>query len=259
MFKWLYAALILVIVAAGFSLLRYTYEPAPVAVMSPSMFDSPAQIGDVLLKRFYSPVSTDKVVVFGVPPKPDWHREVVHGFMAAAAREKVPFDIVLAEEQMPALDLTGLPAVEVVTVVMNARSQNEFIDRLRTLRENGKRILVYTASVFSTHLVESNPISRYEKSTGQHLLSISSGPLALRSDQEQLIDPPCVGTEVDREGYAPLGCAFLKGGRGYYRKHVAQDRYVAIMNSPRPEDFLLMISAPGQAGAPTPSPDASTH
>jgi hypothetical protein len=257
-FKWLYVALILVIVAAGFSLLRFTYEPAPVPVMAPSYFDTPTQIGEVLLKRFYSPVSTDKIVFFGVPPKPDWHRQVVQGFLLAAAREKVPFDVVLAEEQMPELDLKDLPGMDVQKVIMNEQT-SAFVTQLQGLRSSGKRVLVYTASVFSTHLVAGNAIAKYENVSGLHVLALTSGPLALRSDQEQLVDPPCVGSEVDREGFAPLGCAFLKGGRGFYRKHLLQDRYVAIMNSTMPDDFLLMISAPGQAGAPTPSPDSGTH
>lgn len=247
----LYVALVLAIVAGGIAmLLKFGYEPTPVSIMSPSTFDRPDQIGQALVRRFYSPIAQDKVVVFGIPPQPDWQREIVRGFMIAAAHENVPFEVLLAEEQMPPLDVHDFPGIEVQTVLMNVGGSSEFIHRLRSLRASGKRILVYTASTFSSHILNDTPIQRYERETGEHLVSISAGPLALRSDQEQLIDPPCVGSERDRDGVAPLGCAFLKAGRGYYRKHLAQDHYVAIMNSPLPEDYLLMTSAPGQVGGP---------
>lgn len=254
MAKAVYIALILIVMTSGIAMmLKFGYEPAPVAVMSPSIFDRPEQIGAALLRRFYSPVAQDKLVVLGIPPQPDWHRGVVQGFLAAAEAEKVPFDIILAEEQMPPLDLQSFPAIEVQKILMNANAGSDFVTRLRSLHSTGKRILIYTASIFSTHLVLGNPIARYESMTGEHLLTITTGPLALRSDQEQLIDPPCVGSERDREGVAPLGCAFLKAGRGFYRKHFKQEKFVAMMNSPSPQDFLLMISFPGQSASPAQS------
>jgi hypothetical protein len=61
----------------------------------------------------------------------------------------------------------------------------------------------------------------------------------------------CVGSERDGTGLAPLGCAILLAGRHYYRKNVPQDRFVAVMNSPKPDkyyenDYLLLVSTPNQ-------------
>jgi len=250
--KWLYAFLILAITTIGIALiLKFGYEPAPVNVMSPSFFESPERVGAALIRRFYSPVAQDKVIAIGIPPQPDWQRKVVKGFLEAALAEKVPFDAIVAEAQMPPLDLSGLPPIEVHSVQMNSATQSEFIDRVRELRTAGKRVLIYSASVFTSHILPGNPIDRYEKMAGERVLTISSGPLPLKSDQEYLIEPPCRGSEVDKDGVAPLGCAFLKAGRLLYRKHIAQDKFVAIMNSPKPNDFLLMISSPGQ-GSKTP-------
>lgn len=251
MAKWLlYVAGVLAIMTAGvFLLLRFAYEPTPTQVMSPSFFSQPEDIGVAVFRRFYAPIAEKKLVVVGVPPQPDWQRQIIRGFLRGAAAENIPFDVILAEEAMPPLDLAGLPAITIQSVQMNTKTQAEFIDRLNAIRQSGKRILIYTASVFSSHLLPANPIHRFEKITGEHLFSITTGPLALANGQEHLVDPPCLGSERDVSGTAALGCAFLKSGRGYYRKHIESDRFVAIMNSPFPDDYILLVAAPGQSRA----------
>lgn len=245
MAKWLYGFLVLSLATAGIaSILKFGWVPAPVMVMSPSHFDNAEAIGSALVRRFYSPIAQEKVVIFGVPPQPEWHRAIVRGFLATAAAEHVPFDTILAEEQMPALPLEGLSGLEVQTVRMNTTTQGEFVDRLEALRAAGKRVLIYSASVFTTHIISGNAIDRFEKATGRSFLTISTGPLVLRSDKEHLVEPPCLGSERDHNGTAPLGCAILQASRNTYRKRIAQDRFVAVMNSPRPNDFLLMVSEP---------------
>jgi len=246
--KWLYGFLIFSLVTAGIAMiLKFGWVPTPVVVMSPSNFDSPEAVGAALVRRFYSPIAQDKVIVFGIPPQPEWHRAIVRGFLAQAAAEKVPFDTIVAQEGMPELSLAGLPPLEVQTVRMNTVIQGELIDRIRALRAAGKRVLIYSASVFTTHVLPGNPIDRFEQTSGDRFLTITTGPLVVRSKDEFRVDPPCLGSEVDKAGTAPLGCAFLQASRTVYRKHLPQDRFVAIMNSPKPNDFLLLVSEPAAA------------
>ncbi len=248
----IYIFLISMTVAAGVAILFMVgREPQTTLVMSPTMFDGPAQIGSAVLRQFQQQIATEKVVAFGVPTQPDWHRSIVLGFLTAAATEKIPFDILIVEQRMPELDLSGFSGLEVYSIATNTKTQSDLVERLQAARSSGKRVLIYTASVFTTHLISGNSISRYEKLTGEQLLTISSGSLALRSNQEFLIDPPCLGSERDQNGTSPLGCGLLHASRQVYRKHLANDRHVAIMNSPRPNDYLLLVSAPGQGAKGT--------
>jgi hypothetical protein len=238
------SAFLILVTIGVFSLLRFGYEPAPVLVMSPSQFDSPEQIGVVMLRRFYSPVAQKQLIAFGVPPRPDWHREILMGFLKAAQADKVPFEVIIAEEQMPALNLSNLPPIAVVSVPTNTPTLSELVDAVNQNR--GKRVLLYLPSIFSSHVFAVNTMSRLEQMLQVHVLSISTAPLALRPDQEYRIDPPCLGSERDHNGTSDFGCQVLKAGRMYYRKKVNQTRWVAISNMPRPEDYLLMVSEPGQ-------------
>jgi hypothetical protein len=244
----LYIVGVLGIMTAGiFATLRFGYEPAPVPIMSVSTFANPEEIGVTVFRRFFSPVTQYKIVVFGLPTQPEWHRQILRGFLQAAADYKIPFDVLIAEADMPQLDISGLPPIEVQAIATNTPTQAEFVDKIQALKKAGKRVLVYLPSVYSSHLLARNPIDRYEKSTGEHLFSITSEPLSLNSAQEKLVDPPCMGSERDSSGTALLGCAVMKASRGIYRKNLKPvDLYVAIMNSPKPEDYLLMTAAPGQ-------------
>jgi hypothetical protein len=251
-FRFLYAGMITAVVGIGlFLVFKFGYQPAPVRIMKPSYFSNASEIGAVVYRRFYSPIEEQKLVVMGVPPQPAWHREIVRGFLETAAGEKRPFELVIAETQMPALDLAGLPPMELIQIPMNTQTQAELIDAIREARAAGKKTLIYTASVFSTHLLPGNPILRYEQATGDRLFSITTGPLALQAVQEHVVTPSCVGSERDGTGMAPLGCTILQAGRYYYRKNIPQDRFVAVMNSPKPDkyydnDYLLLVSYPNQ-------------
>lgn len=249
-FKLVYAGLIVMIIATGLAMIfKLGYDPAPALIMKPSKFSQPEEIGAVTYRRFYVPIEQAKRVVIGVPPAPEWHQGVIRGFLKEAATLGYPFDLILAEEQMPALNLDGLPSIEVQNVSMKTQSLADFGDKLAKAHAEGKRVLVYTVSIFSSHLLAGNPIDRYEKATGERLFSITTAPLALSAPEEHVVDPPCVGYERDSKGTAPLGCEILKASRGFYRKKIKADQYVAIMNSPRLDDYLLMIAPPQTSAA----------
>ena len=248
--KVVYTGMILAIVATGLAMiLKLGYNPTPELIMKPSKFAKPEEIGVVLYRRFYGPIEQRKAVVFGVRPSPDWHRDIVRGFLQAAAATDKPFEVLISEAQMPALDLSGLPPIEVHTVPMNSPSQAEWHDEWSKAKQSGKRTLIYTASLFSSGTLKGNPLDRFEKSSGEDFISISTATLALSASDEHQVDPPCLGSERDVTGTSPLGCAILSASRGFYRKKIKADSFVAIMNAPLPNDYLLMVASPSQPTA----------
>lgn len=250
--KKLYFFLIFAILAGGiFLILKFGTKPQPVGIMKPSYFTAPHEIGAVVFRRFYVPIEDQRLVVFGVPMQPQWHHDIIRGFLGAAEAEKRPFDVLIFDEAMPSFTIENHPNIERLTVPLNSSTQGELVDLLEDLRARNKRALLVTASVFSTHILAGNPINRFEAMTGERVFSITSAPLALRPDQEHLVDPPCIGSVRDQNGTSDLGCAILSAGRRLYRKNIAQDRYVAIMQQNGAHlDYLLLISAPGQDQQP---------
>jgi hypothetical protein len=257
-------ALMLILTAGMLFVLKFGYTPVPPMVMTPSFFDQPSEIGAVAFRRFYAEIRERKIVVLGTPNEPAFHRDVVTGFLAAAAQDGSPFDVLIEEQQMPELVFpANMPAgFQVKRVPSNTETQAEMIDAIDEVEAKGQRAVVYLPNVFSTHILKGNALSRLERSMGQKFFAVTTGPLALANDQEYLVDPACVGTERDSMGVSELGCAILKAGRSFYKEMAKanlsekenakpkpnnQRRWVAIMNQPtQDEDYLLMISSPGQ-------------
>lgn len=254
-------ALMLILTGGMFFVLKFGYTPVPPVVMTLSYFDQPAEIGAVVFRRFYEPIREAKTIVFGIPLEPDFHREVLRGFLATAEQTGVHFDTIIAEQQMP--DLAGVaPTTKVIRVVSNSDTQAELIDALTIEEATGHRTLIYLPTVFSTHTLKGNPIHRLETAIAHKIVSFSAAGLPLANDQEYVVDPSCVGTERDSTGTSDLGCAILMAARPFYKTMVKQNasdkenakekpdnqrRWVAIMNQPtQGEDYLLMISSPGQ-------------
>ncbi len=256
-------ALMLVITAGMFFVLHFGYTPVPPIVMEQSYFDQPTEIGAVVFRRFYAPIREAKTMVFGTPLEPAFHRDILRGFLVAANGDGVHFDTLITEQQMPDLDLTGLPNTKVVRVVTNSQTQAELADAVNEAERSGPHTLIYLPSVFSTHILKGNPLTRLETMLGHGLFTITSASLPLANDQEYLVDPACVGTERDSAGVSDLGCAILSAARPFYKKAIKanlsekenakekpdnQKRWVAIMNqsSQTGADYLLMVSYPGQ-------------
>ena len=248
--KVLYFVCVLGILTAGVvTVLKFGLKPGGKGVMKPSFFEQPEEIGAVTFRRFYAPIEERKMVFFGVAPQPDWHPKIVEGFLKAAAAEKQPFEVLVTDDTVPELNLAGLPPMEKLVVRLNTSDQTEVTNVLKHLVNAKKKTLIYTVSVFSSHILDGNPINRLEKTAGMRFFSISTGPLALRPNQEHLVDPPCLGSERDVSGQAALGCTILRSGRKYYRKQVPQEKFVAIISEQGIADYLVLVSAPGQTGS----------
>ena len=256
-------ALMLVLTAGMLFVLKFGYKPVPPVIMQLSYFDQPSEIGAVVFRRFYEPIREEKTIVFGIPMEPAFHRDVLRGFLVTAENEKVHFDTLIVEQQMPDLDLKEIPNLKIVKIVTNSLAQSELIDAISASEQAGQRALIYMPSVFTTHVLQGNPVARLEAALGRMLFTITTSSLPLANDQEYLVDPACVGTERDNGGTSDLGCTILSASRPSYKKMIRanldeketakpraenQSRWVAMMiqSSQKGADYLLMISYPGQ-------------
>ncbi len=254
--------------------LLYGYRPAPVRIMKPSFFETPDQIGAVALKRFYVPLAKEKIVVLGLPTNRDWAAPIATGFMIAASQNSRKFTRVIIDDKMPVETRDQIRAVAPNLIELNTNTGTlaELTDALNAGLAANELILVIVPNLYSTHLLPGNAISRLEQimATGgvadgvpkdaasvgssASLFSLTVGPLALEASQEKELDPICMGSERDGSGTADLGCAIAQAGRYFYRKRIldkepnARDRFTAIMQSPKANDFLLLVRQPQNFG-----------
>lgn len=252
----------LIVVTVGIALtLKYGYRPAPKRIMKPSYFDKPEQIGAVALKRFYAQLANEYPVILGLPTSRNWSKDVALGFAMAAKENQREFAKIFVEKKMDQAlrDALATLTPNLIEIETNTQSLSELGDAVTQSMAQKVRILVVMPNIYSTHLVEGNPISRLEalvdrpgrkEGKAEGLFSVTVGPLALEAAQEKEIEPICIGSERDGSGTANLGCAIIMAGRGFYRKQILESepgirsRYIAVMQEPKPNDYLLLVREP---------------
>ena len=240
------------------------YRPAPKKIMKPSFFDKPEEIGAVTLKHFYAPLADEYVVVVGVPSNRDWSAQLVAGFILSAQQNSRAFTHAVVEEQLQAEVRAEVKKLVPSAIEMNTNMEDlsKITEIVADAQKSKQRLLVVVPNLYSTHLLLGNLMRRLEAgliSKGEEnpatpsaagIFSITVSTLALEAAQEKELDPICIGSERDGSGTADLGCAILQAGRYFYRKRIldsapnARERYVAIMQSLKPRDYMLMVREP---------------
>jgi hypothetical protein len=233
--------MILVIGLSVAAVLRFGINPRPVDLMKPSFFKEPREIGAVTYRRLYDPLGRENLIVFGVTPAEPSHRQIIEGFLLTAAAENRPIHVVLKEPQLEALSAPA--GTEVIEQQFNSEPA-ALVEQVRSYTSQGKRVLIYTASTLSSHMVPNNPVQRFEALWGKPVFAISTVGIALSAGQETRVDPPCVGSERDGQGTAKLGCAALLKTRALYRKRLDESRFVALMDQRGRSDLLMFVYVP---------------
>lgn len=222
-------------------IIKFGVGPKPVGIIKPSFFEHPREIGAVTYRRLYDPLGRQELVAMGVSPEVVEHRAVIEGFLATAQAEKRPIEVVFEEERLAPLEV---PAGTEVVKFNFGQNEALLAEQIRAYTKNGKRVLLYSANILTSHLVKGNPIHRLGQAWGKPVYSISMMGIGLRREQEFKPDPPCVGSERDGQGTANLGCAALLKGRTLFRKKLDTTRLIALMDQRGLVDFLLFVSLP---------------
>lgn len=242
--KLYYSLILLVFFGILMALIvHYGIKARAINILKPSYFSTPEEIGAVIFRRFYSEISSDKLLVIGVPAKSVFHHNIVAGLLRVAAHEGKAFDVLFTDPRLPQSEALP-PQLKVIPLSINGEDLGDAGALIKSLLAQDKRILVYTYSTMSSHLLAGNTIAQLEKSLKRPVFSITTSQLSLRNDQEYSLEPPCVGSARDETGTADLGCIILQTSRSYYRRNLDPTRYVAVIDQHGRSDYLLLSSGP---------------
>ncbi len=223
-------------------IVKFGIKGRPINILKPSYFSTPDEIGAVIFRRFYSELSAEKLLVFGVPAKTSYHQNILAGLIRVAAHEGKPFDVLIVDPRLPQPE--ALPTITIIPLAMNGEELGDASALIKSLMAQQKHVLVYTYSTMSSHLLMGNTIAQLEKNLKQPIFAITTSQLSLRNSEEYNLDPPCVGSGRDDTGTADLGCVVLQTSRSYYHRNLDGTRYVAVIDQHGRSDFLLLTSGP---------------
>ena len=203
--------------------LKWGLNPRPVAVMKPSFFDEPAELGSVVYRRFFVELQDSPVVVWGADAQSTEHLEVVAGFLAEGEPRKVFVDEELTWSRGP-----RFPEAR----VLDFQSQYEELKQeVEAAVEGQGQVLLITKYAFSAQKVGMNTLSKdLKKDLERPLFTVTHLPLAVTADQEAELHPKC--QVVADKGPAELGCLALAKSRSIYRKSAKfpSEKWVAVLD-----------------------------
>jgi hypothetical protein len=228
--------------------------PKSVQKIKIASVESPDAVGRQTYMRLRQEINQEWVIFFGVKPEDPRHFDAAKGFIAAAQADNRAFPKVFCEKELVEPQ-HSLPCVE---LEMNSSASNttnelvaDLIAKIKTPRQQSADgaqlpppVLVLLPNVFSTHLIVGNPLFTWEKSFKTRFMSITLSDLAISPDQMASLQPPCLGSERDREGTVDLACTVRRLSRAAQRKAWPKDQLIYQLVQQGDKDYLGLMTLP---------------
>jgi hypothetical protein len=158
-------------------------------------------------------IAQEKYFWFGIEPGHQKQIDVLLKLKAGIETKNGPFDLVIYDQELDRVHATS----QFFKPHQLAYVKQNWFEISKLIKENiNKRILIITASVYSTNLIQHNPLDKIVKDSGLRPLTLSMGYLAATTDEEKNNVFPC--KTDDNEGVAAWGCLVINKSRAVRRK-----------------------------------------
>lgn len=220
----------------------FTAGPSPIELVKPTPFVNDSEVANSAYDQINKKLVGENLLIIGVPPQPEKFQPIVSEFLAQLGKDGKKV-LVLKEQTWPALSLPE--NFQVADFDLNAEDIETQVEPLRNAVQSSL-VVIYSVSIYSTHLIEGNAIHRLESALGESIPSITFGQLVLRHDFENKNEPACVGSMRDLEGLYQLGCAQLYNSRNHYNELLPLDKKYFMITEQALGDFLVQLHFPGK-------------
>lgn len=232
---WAFAALILGTVIYFIS--RPELEPQNLPKIQYTQVASPAEFGELIFKKLTEDVRQAPVLFLGVTPDQVEDLEVWKSFLAAAALTDLRYDMIIAEPQLPFIELLS------PQMMMDLKTERDrFVEGVRAAQAKGMRVAVIVPTIYSSQLLTRNPADLLKTVHSLNFTSFSIAKYPVTIEQEAVFQPGCSVDEKDREGTGALGCAIRTKARTTYRQKVKPGTYSGMMDKIDKTDYLVLFN-----------------
>lgn len=246
--KTKYSILLFVCVVAvgGFLLWLLSPKSSSIELIHATKVEDEIAAGSSIYDQLSKKVFGHNLLIVGIAPQPEKYQDYVSGFISQLASQRKTV-VVLKEENWPNLKLpTQVQVVNfdfdsVSKLDPNSEELTDTVEEIKSAIAGGATVVVYSASLYTTHLVEVNAIHRFERLYGEQIPSVTFGPLVLRSSEENLNEPACVGSMRDNDGSYALGCGQVYNSRNQYEKFISLKQETMILTEESPGDYLAQV------------------
>jgi hypothetical protein len=239
--RWLWILLAVCISTGVYFTIRYGLQPKPIPIMNPTDFARLDQIGAVTYRALREPVRAERLVLLGSSQKLKDDHEVWTGFVKAlvADHEKIIF---FNREGWP--PIPSNPAWITESFNEDSVRSGEFLKEVRKRLKAGQIILVHDDTLEVTHLVKHSLSRELEKVVQHPVLSISTLPFAVGSQEQDSLQTQCLETGADGQNERRLACAAQKVSRKFHRKKLDPAKIWAVIERHGLKEYLVFIHEP---------------
>ncbi|AGH96475.1 hypothetical protein [Pseudobdellovibrio exovorus] len=204
-------------------------------------FTSEVELTDTLMGHIAGPLQTSTAYWIGIEPGKSEQIPVVTQVVAQIKKQHpvahiiVDFELRLSKEELALLQPSD--------VISLKEHLYDIGEKLQKLEQEKVSYILVTAAIYSTSILEKNPIDIVKKQYGLNPLTLSLAYFPLSSESEKDMVFPCK-TADDHTGTAQWGCSIVNKSR-FVRKQFIEDKekpWTAFIDSSGPSDFILVLT-----------------
>lgn len=239
--KYLYWIAAIALIGAGlYVATQVEVQPPVVQKIKFSQFQEPEAFGKEIFQQLHKEIKESPLIFLGVTPNQIEDVELWRGFLEAAKAEGpgVAYDVIVVEPMLPYVEIF----VSDMRIDIKAEPQR-FIEGVKKAMADGMRVAVIVPTIYSSQLLQRNPVDFFKNQNGLDMLSLSVAKFPLTEAQEAVFEPKCVLEQgVDHAGTGKLGCAIRTAARKTYRLQTETGKYSGFVEQVGPKDFLVLFN-----------------
>lgn len=218
--------------------MKVSDQPQSIPKIKFSQFSNPEEFGKEVFEKLRLEIRESPIVFLGVTPNKIEDMEFWRGFLEANQEKGFKYDVIVVEPM--------LPYVELFDSNMRIDIKEElsrFAEGVKKARAEGLRVAVIVPNIYSSQLIQKNPVSRLKVDYNLDAVSFSVTKFPVTLEQEESFDPKCVFEEgKDLAGTGGFGCMVLSIAKKTYRKKFEDNKYSGLMEQVGPKDYIVLLN-----------------
>lgn len=212
-------------------------QPKPVEKIRLSQFESTKIAANSVLISIGAEIEKSPILFFGIAPTMIETVDVLKDFLISSAGSKLNYDLIVWDQRLG--DSLLEHPVQVMDLAENPQGVLDFLNRTQA---DHQRVLVVTSFLNSSQLLAESFASQITKRSDLKPTSITLVKFPRTRDEEDKATVPCNTGPQDEQGIGHLGCMVLTKSRYMYKKRLAADQLVGILDQVGLHDFLFMLT-----------------
>lgn len=207
-----------------------------------SYFKSNSELTESIHSILQQQILKEKYFWFGIEPGIPNQLEILSELKSMIEKSNKAFDVVYIDQELRLSNQVK----NLFGNTLECEIKSDWSTVAKDIKKyEGKNILFITASIYSTNLLQNNPIHKINKATEMRPMTFSMGYFSADTDDEKRNVFPC--KTDDKEGVSGWGCLVVNKSRSVRRKINinkiigANPLMIGIMDLTGEKDYMLLV------------------